>query len=228
MKTHTNQKKNRLTTAVSASTLAATLIAIGSLTGGASAATVNMQYSFTGTFAGTLNGVSFNAPVRISMLSATASNTSSSVVSGLTTTTIYGLFGDINFDIGDDGLDVVTMTGLSPVWTTPMIHASRSTTLGIYATTVSIAYFNPVNSSNDKRTFLGTKSGSSYDFSGPESYTFTSNPTNFSSIETTGGTLLFSSGGRVNFTATAVPEPSAAALLGLGAMGLLARRRRKA
>jgi len=191
-----------------------------------SQAATNILYSCTGNFAGTLNGASFNAPVRISMLSNPENNTSSSVLVGITTTTTYRLFGDIHFDIGNDGLDVVTMTGLSPVWTTPMIHASRSTTIGIYSTTVSIAYFNPVNSSNDKRTFLGTKSGSSYDFSGPESYTFTSNPTNFSSIETNGGTLLFSSGGPVNFTATAVPEPSAAALLGRGAFGLVARRKR--
>jgi len=122
----------------------------------------------------------------------------------------------------------VTMTRLSSHWTTPVITASRSNTFGIYSTTVSLAYFNAPNSSTVGRTTFGTKGDSSYDFSGPESYAFTSNPTSFESIETSGGTLSFSSGGRVNFTATAVPEPSAAALLGLGAMGLLARRRRKA
>jgi hypothetical protein len=229
MKTHTIHKKNRLRNFFTAGTLAATLIAIGSLTGGANAAvTANIQYSFTGTFAGTLNGVSFNGPVRISMLSNTENNTSYSVLSGFTTTTFYRLFGETTIDIGDDGLDVVTMTRLSPVWTTPVITASRSNTFGIYSTTVSLAYFNAPNSSTVGRTTFGTKSDSTYDFSGPESYTFTTNPTNLSDIETTGGTLLFSSGGRVNFTATAVPEPSAAALLGLGAMGLLARRRRKA
>jgi hypothetical protein len=225
MKTHTTNKKNRLRNSVSEGTLAATLIAIGSLTGGASAA-VNMQYSFTGTFAGTLNGVSFNAPVRISMLSATASNTSSSSTSGSTTTTFYRLFGETTIDIGDDGIGVVTMTPLSSHWTTPVITASRSNTFGIYSTTVSLAYFNAPNSSTVGRTTFGTKSASSYDFSGPESYAFTSNPTSLQSIETTGGTLLLSSGGRVSFTATAVPEPSAAALLGFGAFGLAARRRR--
>jgi hypothetical protein len=122
----------------------------------------------------------------------------------------------------------VTMTRLSSLWTTPVITASRSTTLGINSTTVAVGYFNPVNSSTQGRTTFGTNSGSYYDFSGPQSYTFVNNPSSFQSIETSGGTLLFSSGGRVTLTATAVPEPSAAALLGLGAMGLLARRRRKA
>ncbi|MEI6819522.1 MAG: PEP-CTERM sorting domain-containing protein [Verrucomicrobiota bacterium] len=210
------------------STVGLALFASVALSFSASAATVvpNIQYSFTGIFAGTLNGVSFNAPVRISMLSNTASNTSSSSTSGLTTTTIYRLFGETSIDIGDDGIGVVTMTRLSALWTTPVITASRSTTIGINSTTVALGYFNPAPPSTQGRTTFGTNSGSSYDFSGPQSYTFVSNPTSFQSIETSGGTLSFSSGGRVTLNATAVPEPSAAALLGLGALALVKRRKR--
>jgi len=142
------------------------LFASVALSVSASAATVapNIQYSFTGTFAGTLNGVSFNAPVRISMLSDTASNTSSSSTTGLTTTTLFRLFGETSIDIDDDGIGVVTMTRLSSLWTTPVITASRSTTMGINSTTVAVGYFNPVNSSTQGRTTFGTNSGSYYDF----------------------------------------------------------------
>jgi hypothetical protein len=190
-----------------------------------SQAATSIQYSFTGRFAGSLNGVAFSAPVKISMLSNTASNTSASNTSGLTTTTFYTLFGETSIDIGDDGLDVLRMTGLTPIWTTPAITASRSVTLGIYSETVALAYFNPATPSVLGRTTLGTKSNGTYDCSGPQSFTFSNNPSNFQTIETTGGTLLFSSGGPVTLTATVVPEPSAAALLGLGAFGLIARRR---
>jgi hypothetical protein len=209
------------------STVGLALFASVALSVFASAATLapNIQYSFTGTFAGTLNGVSFNAPVRISMLSNTADNTSNSTVSGLTTTTFYKLYGVTTFDIGDDGLNVVTMTNQSGTYPFPYIAGSRAATLGIYSESVSLRYENAAKTNFVTKTVLGTVS-SSYDFSGPVTYTFGNNPSSFSSIETTGGTLLFSSGGPVTLTATAVPEPSAAALLGLGALALVRRRKR--
>jgi hypothetical protein len=209
------------------STVGLALFASVALSVFASAATLapNIQYSFTGTFAGTLNGVSFNTPVRISMLSNTADNTSKSSTSGLTTTTIYNLYGVTTFDIGDDGLDVVTMTSLNGTYVTPYIAASRAVTLGIYSESVNLRYENSAKTNFSTRAIMGTVS-SSYDFSGPVTYTFGNNPSSFASIETTGGTLLFSSGGPVTLTATAVPEPSAAALLGLGTLALVRRRKR--
>ncbi len=196
-------KSKILTTLLSCAALAV-------LSASASAAAV-MTYTQTATLSGSLGGTSFtNAAVTLRMSADTAN------IQPLP----YGSFpawsnaGVTTIDI--DGFDTATFNG--------------SSDYGVYAIDVSYYYSFGVVGFARLNSFSQIWATNQYiepSYSLATENTFTGAFNYGAPSSTTLGELVFNgASGSSTFTAAAVPEPSACALLGLGAVGLVARRRR--
>jgi hypothetical protein len=184
-------------------------VALAALSATASAAV--MTYTQTATLSGTLGGISFtDAAVTFRMTADTANiqtallgDSPSWTNAGVTTIDIAG-FETATFNGSDFGVFAADFSAFAPLGTVGFTNLTND---------IGIAFFFQGDDPSYSLATAGT-------FTGAGDY----QDTPFST--TLGDLVLSGISGNSTFTAAAVPEPSAFALLGLGALGLAARRRR--
>ena len=208
--THPTMKSKILTTMLSCAALAA-------LSATASAAV--MTYTQTATLSGSLGGTSFTAAAVTFRVTADTGNAQYNLIGG-----VYPAWtnaGVTTLDI--DGFETATFNGSSYFGVVAFDYSAYipANVVGFADLTNSrfIVYFNQSDelhyNLSTQATFTGAMLNNvlSGTYPGPYSTSL-------------GDLVLSGASGTSTFTAAAVPEPSAFALLGLGAVGLVARRRR--
>ena len=200
-------KSKILTTLLSCAALAA-------LSATASAAV--MTYTQTGVLSGSLGGTSFTDAAVTLRVTADTANVKYELLSGVIPA--WTNAGVTTIDI--DGFETATFNG-------PNAYGAYSQNLSFFLDGTTLT---GIGELSDYYTILGNYQTAEPNYALDTAKTFTGSATttNGTYYSTTLGDLITTSvSGSSTFTA-AVPEPSAFALLGLGALGLVARRRRSA